>query len=375
MADRPYVLLSVAMSIDGYIDDASGEPLALSNDADFDRVDEVRAGCDAILVGAGTIRADDPRLLVRSPARRAERVRRGLGATPVKVTLTGRGDLDPAARFFTAGDVEKIVYVGGPGVGTARKSLSKVATVVDAGDPIGLPGVLADLSARGVRRLMVEGGTAIHTLFLTSGLVDELHVVVAPFFVGDPAAPRFTGDGPFPYGPAGRMRLAEARPIGDVVLLRYLPRPPGDTDDRRWLGESIELSRRCPVSATAFAVGAIVVDAGGQVMATGYSREDDPHDHAEEAALAKIAPGDPRLATATIYSSLEPCTTRASRPRGCTELILDAGLRRVVFAWREPDRFADCTGAETLRQAGVEVVELPDLGPQVREINAHLFDV
>nr|WP_262844076.1 deaminase [Sphaerisporangium corydalis] len=157
--------------------------------------------------------------------------------------------------------------------------------------------------------------------------------------------------------------------------MRYLPRPPGDTDDRRWLGESIELSRRCPVSATAFAVGAIVVDAGGQVMATGYSREDDPHDHAEEAALAKIAPGDPRLATATIYSSLEPCTTRASRPRGCTELILDAGLRRVVFAWREPDRFADCTGAETLRQAGVEVVELPDLGPQVREINAHLFDV
>lgn len=68
MAERPYILLSVATSIDGYIDDASGEPLALSNAADFDRVDEVRAGCDAILVGAGTVRADDPRLLVRSAA-------------------------------------------------------------------------------------------------------------------------------------------------------------------------------------------------------------------------------------------------------------------------------------------------------------------
>ncbi|WP_405141748.1 dihydrofolate reductase family protein [Sphaerisporangium sp. NBC_01403] len=226
MAERPYILLSVATSIDGYIDDASGEPLALSNAADFDRVDEVRAGCDAILVGAGTVRADDPRLLVRSAARRAERVRRGLGETPLKVTLTGGGDLDPNARFFALGDVEKIVYAAASCVDGARKSLSDVATVVDAGDPLDLPGVLADLSARGVRRLMVEGGGGVHTLFLTSGLVDELHLVVAPFFVGDPSAPRFVGAGPFPYGPANPLRLAETRQIGDVVLLRYLPQAP-----------------------------------------------------------------------------------------------------------------------------------------------------
>ncbi|WP_248961642.1 RibD family protein [Sphaerisporangium perillae] len=223
MPERPYVLLSVATSIDGFIDDLSDRPLALSNEADFDRVDEVRAGCDAILVGAGTIRADDPRLLVRSPARRAGRVRRGLTETPVKVTLTGHGDLDPALRFFSLGDVEKIIYAAGPSAETARKALSGVATVVDAGDPLDLPGVLADLSARGVRRLMVEGGTAVHTLFLTSGLVDEIHLVIAPFFVGDSSAPRFVGDGAFPSGPAAPMRLAEARPIGDVVLLRYLP--------------------------------------------------------------------------------------------------------------------------------------------------------
>ncbi|WP_214416493.1 deaminase [Sphaerisporangium fuscum] len=143
--------------------------------------------------------------------------------------------------------------------------------------------------------------------------------------------------------------------------------------DRRWLEETIELARRCPVSTTAFAVGAVIVGAGGEVLATGYSREGDPHDHAEEAALAKVAPGDPRLASATIYSSLEPCTTRASRPRACTELIIAAGIRRVVFAWREPDVFVDCTGAETLREAGVEVVEIPALAPGVREVNAHLF--
>lgn len=143
--------------------------------------------------------------------------------------------------------------------------------------------------------------------------------------------------------------------------------------DLRWLGEAVELARLCPPSATAYAVGAIVVGGDGQVLATGHSRESDPHDHAEEAALAKIPAGDPRLALATIYSSLEPCTTRASRPRGCTELILAAGIRRVVFAWREPELFADCTGAETLRAAGAEVVELPELAALVREVNAHLF--
>ncbi|GII68948.1 hypothetical protein Sme01_14240 [Sphaerisporangium melleum] len=223
MRERPYVLLSVATSIDGFIDDVSDRPLALSNEADFDRVDEVRAGCDAILVGAGTIRADDPRLVVRSPARRAERVRRGLSETPLKVTLTGRGDLDPEARFFRLGDVEKIVYAAGPAVERTRATLTGRATVVGAGDPLDPHRVLADLAARGVRRLMVEGGTAVHTLFLAAGLVDELHLVIAPFFVGDPAAPRFAGPGDFPYGPAAPMRLAEARPIGDVVLLRYLP--------------------------------------------------------------------------------------------------------------------------------------------------------
>jgi pyrimidine deaminase RibD-like protein len=150
------------------------------------------------------------------------------------------------------------------------------------------------------------------------------------------------------------------------------PRPSAETD-RRWLEETVQLSRECPNSATAFAVGAVVVGGDGRVLATGYSREGHPHDHAEEAALAKIPRDDPRLASATIYSSLEPCSARASRPRSCTELILASGIRRVVFAWREPDVFVDCIGAETLREAGVEVVEIPEVAARAREINAHLF--
>ncbi|MBB4690737.1 5-amino-6-(5-phosphoribosylamino)uracil reductase [Actinoplanes abujensis] len=209
------------MSIDGYLDDATRDRLLLSNQADFDRVDAVRAGCDAILVGAATIRQDNPRLLVRSAERRAARVARGQAPHPLKVTVTGRCDIDPAAQFFTVGDVDKLVYCASGTCASAKERLGAVATVVDGGDPVDLHRVTADLAARGVRRLMVEGGGTMHTQFLTAGLADELQLVVAPFFVGDSRAPRFVSDGDFPWGPGRRATLAEVRQIEDVVLLRY----------------------------------------------------------------------------------------------------------------------------------------------------------
>src|SRR5436190_16717444 len=114
MFDRPYTLLSCGMSIDGYLDSAAPRRLKLSNDADFDRVDAVRASCDAILVGANTVRNDNPRLLVRSKARRDERTARGLPPTPNKVTVTERVELDPCSDFFSTGDAEKLVYCATP---------------------------------------------------------------------------------------------------------------------------------------------------------------------------------------------------------------------------------------------------------------------
>ncbi|MCZ7437058.1 dihydrofolate reductase family protein [Micromonospora sp. WMMC241] len=221
MTTRPYVLLSCAMSIDGYIDDATTERLLLSNDDDLDRVDATRAGCDAIMVGAATVRRDDPRLLVRSERRRAERVARGLPPSPVKVTVTGSGDLDPTARFFSLGDGLKLVYCPSGVVEKAREQVGAVATVVDAGEPVTPEAVVADLAGRGIGQLMVEGGGTMHRQFLTAGLADELHLVVAPFFVGDGRAPRFVGEGRFPWHPGRRARVVEVRQIGDVVLTRY----------------------------------------------------------------------------------------------------------------------------------------------------------
>jgi 5-amino-6-(5-phosphoribosylamino)uracil reductase len=212
------------MSLDGYLGDQSPR-LALSNAADFDRVDEVRASCDAIMVGAVTVRTDNPRLLVRSPDRRAARTARGLAPSPTKVTVTNRVDLDAHSAFFTTGDCEKLVYTARARVGEARERLGPAATVVDGGDRVRMRRLSEDLADRGVERLMVEGGGVVHTQFLSADLVDELHLVVAPFFIGDSSAPRFVSDGRFPWNPGRRAKLAEVRQIGDVVLLRYALSP------------------------------------------------------------------------------------------------------------------------------------------------------
>ena len=145
-------------------------------------------------------------------------------------------------------------------------------------------------------------------------------------------------------------------------------------DDRRWLTAAIELSKRCPPVDQAFAVGAVIVGADGVQLAFGYSRETDPVVHAEESALAKLAGSGVDLSGATIYSTLEPCSQRASRSRSCTQLILDAGIKRVVLAWREPALFvADAQGTELLEAAGVAVVELPEFAEAARAVNAYLF--
>ncbi|WP_354642157.1 RibD family protein [Kitasatospora camelliae] len=220
---RPYVLLSAAVSLDGYLDDASPERLLLSNPEDFDRVDELRAGCDAILVGGNTLRRDNPRLLVNSPARRAEREAAGRPAYPLKVTLSASGRLSPELAFWHTGGA-KVAYTTDAAAPGLRAALGGAADVVEAGERVALETVLDDLGERGIGRLMVEGGGSVHTQFLAAGLADELQLAVAPLLVGQAEAPRFLGPAAFPGGPTRRMRLLGARTVGDVVLLRYAPK-------------------------------------------------------------------------------------------------------------------------------------------------------
>ncbi|GAA2662823.1 hypothetical protein GCM10010400_22530 [Streptomyces aculeolatus] len=225
---RPYVTLSVATSIDGYIDDTSPSRLLLSNADDFDRVDQVRADSDAILIGAGTMRADNPRLLVNSEERRATREAAGKPAYPLKVTVTKTGDLERELKFWHHGG-EKVAYTTDAAKDKLRARLKGLADVVSTGEDLDFGALLDDLGERGIQRLMVEGGGHIHTAFLSQNLVDEIHLAVAPLVVGQSDAPRFLHPADYPWASTRRMALAEARSIGDVVLMRYLPKQESHT--------------------------------------------------------------------------------------------------------------------------------------------------
>lgn len=368
----PHVLLSAAVSLDGYLDTRPGEDrLLLSSEADFERVDSERACSDAVLVGAGTLRADNPRLRVRSLAPHEH---------PLKVTITRSGDLDRAWRFWRHGGSKTVYAVGAQARARAEASLGDLAKVYEVAGDGTWEAVLGHLHTLGVRRLMVEGGGQIHTQLLQQDLVDELQLVVAPMLVGQVDAPRMLGPGHYPGGPLRRHSLVDTRRIGDVVLLRYaLNQRPGidarpTAADLAWLTEACELATRCPPSRTAFSVGAVIVAADGEKLAQGYSREGgNLRVHAEEAALAKVASSS-RLRGATVYSSLEPCARRASSPRSCAQRIIDSGVRRVVTAWREPDTFVvAAAGAELLQASGVTLAEVTQHVEAAMAPNAHLL--
>lgn len=143
-------------------------------------------------------------------------------------------------------------------------------------------------------------------------------------------------------------------------------------DELAWLHMATRLAFAAPHSPTAFRVGCVIVDAGGQLLAQGHSRQYDPHDHAEEVALASLAADDPRLPTATLFTSVEPCAARASRPCPCAQLILGTTVQRIVYAWPEPSLFTDGGGARLLAEHGRTVVEVPALAAAARTPNHRL---
>lgn len=218
---RPYTILKAAVSLDGFIDDSSPERLILSNELDFANVDAVRAGCDAIAVGANTIRRDDPRLMIKDPALVKARIERGAPPHPIKVTFTASGDLSPNHRFFTEGQAEKIVFClespADPHLPTLLGGCATVITMVDLGD------ALKSLQDRGVARLLVEGGSHLTTQFVQGGLFDEIQLSIAPFFLLDPGGIPWIATTGSPQAPSRRLNLESVEQVGDMAYLVLKP--------------------------------------------------------------------------------------------------------------------------------------------------------
>jgi 5-amino-6-(5-phosphoribosylamino)uracil reductase len=137
--------------------------------------------------------------------------------------VTASGELDPALKFWHHGG-DKLVFTVDAVLEKVRATLGDLADVISTGPSLDWGAVLDHLGEHKIERLMVEGGSTIHTQFMAQDLADELHLAIAPLLVGDSNAPRFLQPAVFPGGSTARMRLLEAKAIGDVVLLRYAPK-------------------------------------------------------------------------------------------------------------------------------------------------------
>ena len=230
MSLLPYTILSSAISIDGHLNDTSEERLLLSHPKDFERVDSVRATCDGILVGAHTLRVDNPGLRIRSAPLIQHRLDAGMPQDPARITLTSSGNLPGSHRFFEENGTPIYVYCPSKTAAHLNQGLKNTpAQIVPLGDSVvPLRSLLIDLKKRNIHRLLIEGGEQIATAFLTEGLINELQIAIAPFFVGDSLAPRLVGAGTFPQNKNNRMDLLETKMVGDMAVLTYKLQAPNN---------------------------------------------------------------------------------------------------------------------------------------------------
>ncbi len=394
--DRPVVILSCAVTLDGYLNDRGPDRLELSTPDDRDEVDALRAASDAIVVGAGTIRADNPSLLVRSAARRAARELAGRSPSPMRVVLTRSGRIPADSNVLRDGQAATVVCHATSPRQDADTIASPSLTQASASGPKTLPvndqrlGAIPDYIAgwigsaapptpasRTAPRVMIEGGQRLSSDVLRLGLADVVRIAIAPFVVGRSSAPRLGGALQGGLALHTGLRLRQVANRGGMAVLWYTK---GETPaagaveprtDYEWLAEAIALAERCPASEGAYSVGAIIVSKDGRRVSDGYSRELDEKVHAEEAAIRKASPED--LLGACVYTSMEPCSKRLSGRPPCAELIRAAGVARVVYALKEPPTFVQCEGAALLDAAGIETVHLAELAPYAAAPNKHLI--
>jgi 2,5-diamino-6-(ribosylamino)-4(3H)-pyrimidinone 5'-phosphate reductase len=221
---RPFVYVNMAMTADGKITSAAREVPRFASAADREHMDRLRAEADAVLVGARTLRADDPSLHVRSAAMRD--YRRALRKPPglLRVLVTASAAIDAGSHFFDDDGAG-----GGRIVATVEEApADRLAAIAARAEvwPLGrgrvdLPLLLARLQERGVERLLVEGGGELNWAFVRDDLVDELHVTVAPALLGGREAPTLlAGDG-FDMAARRTLRLVEVRRVEDEIFCRW----------------------------------------------------------------------------------------------------------------------------------------------------------
>jgi len=220
---RPYVIVNVAMSADGKISTRERRQVRISGQQDFTRVDRLKAGCDAVMVGIGTVLADDPSLTVKSEECRSYRREQGKNDHPVRIVVDSSARIPPDAAVLHKGEGKRVIAVSKKAGGDKIALLEKKASVIVSGeDEVDLPALMDELGSMGIHRIMVEGGGTLIAGLIRAGLVHEIYTYIGNILIGGKDAPTFndgvgyTQESLFP-----RLSLVEVRRIEEGILLHW----------------------------------------------------------------------------------------------------------------------------------------------------------
>jgi len=220
---RPYVVVNIAMSADGKISTRERRQVRISGAQDFTRVDRLKAGCDAVMVGIGTVLADDPSLTIKSEECRKYRRKQGWDDHPVRIVVDSAGSIPPDASILHKGEGKRVVAVSRRADAMKISLLEKKATVIIAGeDEVDLCTLMNELGAMGIHRVMVEGGGTLIAGLIEAGLVNEIYTFIGNIIIGGKDSPTFTdGEGFILESVFPRLTLLEARRIEQGILLHW----------------------------------------------------------------------------------------------------------------------------------------------------------
>lgn len=222
--NRPYTFINVAMTADGKIDTFERKGAAISSKQDKQRVDELRAAVDAVLVGGKTLLEEQPKLTVKSEALREGRVRQGRSPNPIKVGVATRADIPLDSDFINVGDARRVIFTTSQ---TSMFQLESLRTLgvevfVEEAPRVDLNTMMLTLKKIGVDHLMVEGGGTMNFELMRLGLVDEVFIYVAPMIFGGANAPTLADGMGLLRESAIEMKLIDIERWDDGgVVLKY----------------------------------------------------------------------------------------------------------------------------------------------------------
>ncbi len=215
---RPYVFINSAMSADGKISTVARKQVRISGEEDLRRVDALKADVDAVMVGVGTVLADDPKLSIKSVVLKRTRVDQGRTENPLRVVVDSRARTPPTAAVLGS---NALIATSQQAPRHRVEELETKAEILVVGErKVDLAALLGRLKDRGVESLLVEGGATLNFALLSLGLVDEIYTYVGNIIIGGSAAPTLV-DGEGLTNDFVKLNLREIRQIGDGVLIKW----------------------------------------------------------------------------------------------------------------------------------------------------------